>query len=147
MPSYRIRSIAEPGWANEEAMSAVRAIDTKLFAGCSNEFDTATHWWGVFCKNKLVGYAALRWFEKEKYVYLCRSGVVVEHRGHKLQRRLIEVRVRKGRKLGCRQAISYTMYDNLASINSLIAKGFRAYHPEYAWAGRTNVIYWSKPIA
>jgi ribosomal protein S18 acetylase RimI-like enzyme len=127
-------------------MDSIRVLDARLFPGCSNEFRSATHWWGVFKGSKLVGYAGLRAAEGDNYVYLCRAGVAVEHRGKGIQKRMIEARLRKGREMGREWAITYTVVSNLASINNLIAKKFRAYHPQTAWAGRKDVIYWRRRL-
>lgn len=77
--------------------------------------------------------------------YLCRSGVLPSHRGHHLQRRLIQARERKARTVGLKTLITDTTL-NPASVNSLIGCGFKNYEPQNPWAFReTN--YWKKTIA
>ena len=76
--------------------------------------------------------------------FLCLSGVVPEHRGHALQRRMVRVRVQKARKLGKRRVISYTV-SNAHSGNNLIACGFRLYNPDKCWEG--EVTYWKMSTA
>lgn len=89
-----------------------------------------------------VGFAMLkpsmRW---HRTGYLARAGVLPEHRGNKLQLRLIRARIKLARNLGWRWLISETI-DNPQSANNLIAAGFRAYHPKVKWNKRKDATFW-----
>jgi GNAT superfamily N-acetyltransferase len=76
--------------------------------------------------------------------YLCRAGVEPEFRGQGLQKRLLRARIAWCKKNGL-EPITDTTADNVASINNLIAVGFKAYVPEYRWA-LPNSVYWRLPL-
>jgi GNAT superfamily N-acetyltransferase len=98
--------------------------------------------WGALTpEGELAGYGALT-----PDGYLVRAGVLPKHRGHGLQRRLIQARVTAARRLRIPLLWTYTIPGNPASINNLIRCGFRAYDPEWAWVG-DDVIYWWRWIS
>jgi GNAT superfamily N-acetyltransferase len=100
-------------------------------------------WWLAYANDVAVGYACMRDAKSEENAaFLAIAGVVPEHRGKGLQRRLIRVRVQKARRLMKRAVISYTM-DNAPSGNNLIACGFRLYDPDKRWEGG-DVTYWRR---
>ncbi len=78
-------------------------------------------------------------------VFLSRAGVLPCANGNKLQRRMIHARVKWAREIGADSVVTYTLYDNHASIVSLLKAGFNFYHPSYAWAGRA-VHYFCKDL-
>jgi GNAT superfamily N-acetyltransferase len=102
-------------------------------------------WWIAYYKGEPVAFAALnasyRW---EKTGYLMRAGVLLEHQGRGLQRRLIKVRERKARQLGWEYMLSDTHY-NPASANNLIKCGYRIYEPATTWAFKAS-CYWRKKL-
>jgi GNAT superfamily N-acetyltransferase len=105
------------------------------------------HWWIVYTESETpVGFAGLRrsmqWGDAG---YLCRAGVLPEYQGHGLQKRLIDVRIRKAKSLNWAWLITDTT-DNPASGNSLISKGFRLYEPVIPW-GFKNSLYWRLDIS
>jgi GNAT superfamily N-acetyltransferase len=70
-----------------------------------------------------IGFAGLQRSQRfYDTAYLCRSGVMPEHRGHGRQFRLIRVRELQAKRSGWRYCITDTT-DNLASANSLIKAG------------------------
>jgi GNAT superfamily N-acetyltransferase len=103
---------------------------------------TSGYWWIVYSEtgNK-VGFAglvpSLRWGDCG---YMCRAGVLPAHRGKGLQKKLIGVRIRQARALGWNWLVTDT-YDNPASSNSLIAKGFKLFDPTVPW-GADKTLYW-----
>jgi GNAT superfamily N-acetyltransferase len=100
-------------------------------------------WWLAYAGDVAVGYAGMRDAKSEPgAAFLCIAGVVPEHRGKGLQRRLIRVRVQKARRLMKTAVISYTL-DNAPSGNNLIACGFRLYSPDKRWEGG-DVAYWRR---
>ena len=83
---------------------------------------------------------------KGRPCYLVRAGVLPDHRGQGLQKRMIVARLAYARKMGWTTAVTYTLCDNAASANSLIARGFRVYNPPSPkWIGE-GVIYWKKNL-
>lgn len=102
-------------------------------------------WWIVYDGQLAVGFCSLhesvQWCDT---AYLSRSGVLKSHRGKGFQKRLLRVREMKARKLKYRWLISDT-YDNPASANSLIARGFKTFTPSKPW-GFDAAIYWRKEL-
>lgn len=76
--------------------------------------------------------------------YLALAGVVPAARGQGLQKRLIRVRLAECRRRGWHWAITDTI-DNPASACSLIAAGFRPYHPSVRWGGQAST-YWRRAL-
>lgn len=97
-------------------------------------------WWIAYHGKEPVGFASLvksRRFQKAGYLY--RAGVLPAHRGHGLQKRLIEVRVKAAKRM--KWVILFTdTHDSPASTNSLIAKGFKIYEPKFRY-GHKHAIY------
>jgi GNAT superfamily N-acetyltransferase len=103
------------------------------------------YWWVVYFKGEPVAFAALNHsYQWDKTGYLMRAGVVLEHQGHGLQRRLIKVRERKARQLGWEYLVSDTHY-NPASANNLIRCGFTMYEPRSPWGFKAS-CYWRKKL-
>lgn len=104
------------------------------------------HWWIAYDEDKKpVGFAgmvrSISWYDCG---YLCRAGVMDGYTGHGLQKRLINVRLTKAKKLNWKWAITDTT-NNPPSANSLINAGFKIYKPTKPWSFR-NAIYWRKRI-
>lgn len=142
---YRIREVAG------EERSYVVDIDRKLFQKRSPQDSpgpdiTTGHWWIVEDETKaIVGYAGMVPNSGDPaQVYLCRSGVLREHRGNGLQKRLIKKRLDKARQLGFTEAVSDT-FSNPWSGNSLISCGFRLFRPEYPWSYK-GACYWKRQL-
>jgi GNAT superfamily N-acetyltransferase len=99
-------------------------------------------WWVVWRGKEPVGYAGLRpcqWHENKGLAFLSRAGVLAEHRGRGLQKRLIRVREAEAKALGIKEIITYVAHWNCPSLNSLIACGYRFYRPADKWAGSSSV--------
>ena len=117
---------------------AVPALDEICFPHDERVVIGDALWWIAWCGRNAVGYAGLR-ICKEPHnrglAFLCRVGVMPQHRGHGLQKRLIRAREREARRYGVRELVTYCVPDNPASANSLIACGFKLYRPMTKWAG------------
>lgn len=102
-------------------------------------------WWIAYHDGQVAGFAGLvpssRWLETG---YLCRAGVLPEHRGRGLQKKLIKVRIAHARRLGWRWLLTDTR-QNPPSANSLIACGFKMYDPAHPW-GFKDSVYWRRKI-
>jgi len=105
-------------------------------------------WWIVWDGADYAGFCGINPpVHAGRPAYLVRAGVLPEHRGQGLQKRLIEVRLRYAKKMGWSEAVTYTLCNNAPSANSLIAKGFKVYIPKVPWASdKDNVIYWKKVL-
>lgn len=102
-------------------------------------------WWLAWSRGNPVGFAGIT-FPKSfpGAAFMARAGVLPDHRGRGLQRRLIEARITKARNLGLSHLIS-TTYCNPQSSNNLIAAGFRCYTPQEPW-GAEGTNYWIKEL-
>lgn len=102
-------------------------------------------WWLAYFEKEPIGFAGLTPSQLGfNCGYLKRSGVLVEHQGHGLQKRLIRVREAKAKKLGWKRLVTDTT-DNPASSNSLYRAGFKLFAPAYPWAF-DNTLYWTKTL-
>lgn len=90
-------------------------------------------WWIVRDEGETVAFAGLRDLG-DGTGFLCRVGVVKGHRGRRLQRRLIKVRLAEARRMGLTHLVTYTSPCNLASANSLVHEGFSLYAPANPYA-------------
>jgi GNAT superfamily N-acetyltransferase len=107
-------------------------------------------WWIAYKEAEPSAFAGLVYVKDDGKVdktfgYLVRAGVLKEHRGSGLQRRLIDARIAKARALKMRKLCTST-YDNSVSSNNLISAGFRMYNPNVGWCcDGTN--YWHLKLA
>ena len=104
------------------------------------------HWWILYTEpGNLAGFCGLvpstRWSD---CMYMCRAGILNAHRGQGLQKKLIQVRLKKARSLGMNWVVSDT-YHNPASANNLIGCGFEMFDPTDPW-GAKGTLYWRKKI-
>jgi RimJ/RimL family protein N-acetyltransferase len=104
-------------------------------------------WWIIWRDKKPVAYAGLRPCKNPQNKgigFFCRAGVLPNHRGRGLQKRLIRVRERAARRLGLKEVVTYCALWNCASINSLIRCGYKLYWPASKWAGSGSVYLCKK---
>jgi GNAT superfamily N-acetyltransferase len=136
-PKYKIRLVHKPGDENKkQILDKISELDDTFFPGCRKEVLEEQYWWFVYdSKDRVIGYAGLRYLEDEKYGYFSRAGILRAHRGQGLHKRLISTRIKKVKQLAGDGVITYVSTANNASMNSLVSKGFRAYTPERRWAG------------
>lgn len=105
-------------------------------------------WWVAWDKTEPVAYAGLRLCalpENRGLGFLCRAGVVPQHRGHGLQKRMIRVRETAARQLGLKELVTYCVCTNVASMNSLVACGYKFYLPATRYGG-AGAVYLRKPL-
>lgn len=108
--------------------------------------DKDGYWWIAYDGQRPIAFAGMNPSVQWTHCgYLCRAGVVPAYRGRGLQRRLIQVRERKARKLGWEWVVTYTVPDNYASANNLIRCGYTLYAPAYPWGSKTS-LYWRKKL-
>jgi GNAT superfamily N-acetyltransferase len=126
----------------QETPLAVLALDEECFPSDHRPALENSLWWIVWRGQQPVGYAGLRpcqWSQNKGLGFLSRAGVLREHRGRGLQRRLIRAREAEARALGLQELITYVALWNCASLNSLVACGYRFYRPADKWGGKESV--------
>ncbi len=103
------------------------------------------HWWLILKDGEPVGFGGYQHSSQwHRCAYLCRAGVLPEHRGAGLQKRLIRVRCNHASRNNFDWVITDTR-QNPASANSLISCGFKTYLPKNPW-GYTDATYWRKYV-
>ena len=126
-----------------EALSDLHRLT--FFAGAPIPKFEVGHWWlAIDDGHKPVAFAGLvRSTHMRNAGYLCRVGVLSEHRGNSLQLQLMRRVESRARRNGWRYIVSDTT-DNIVSANNFIRAGYRLYVPKHPW-GWTNTLYWRKP--
>ena len=107
--------------------------------------DDHTFWIARDDTGNAVGFCSAIHREAKGYVYLSRSAVALAAQGAGLQRRMVHARLRWAKRLGASEAVTYTVYDNPASIVNLLRCGFRFWTPADPWYGDT-VHYFRKDL-
>jgi ribosomal protein S18 acetylase RimI-like enzyme len=103
------------------------------------------YWWIAFQKTKPVAFAgAVSSTHVGSAGYLCRVGVLMEHRGHGLQARLTRALELRARQIGWNTIVSDTT-DNVTSANNFIRRGYRLFEPTRPWAW-PHTLYWRKEL-
>ena len=101
-------------------------------------------WWLVWHRRKPVAYTGVRVLGEAAWITAC--GVVPQHRGHGLQRRMTRAACRFAKRLQCSVLYTHTVNGNPYSVNNLIAVGFRNCIPpreHYGYCyGKRDVLYW-----
>lgn len=81
------------------------------------------------------------------YAYLKRAGVLAEHQGHGLQRRMIRLREQWARREGFHTIVTETVSHNTHSANNLAACGFKMFEPAVPWGHKIGVgLYYKKAL-
>jgi len=123
--------------------AAVEALHTLVFP--LDEWEDADAMWLVWDPSGTpVGFCTARKLKQEDAVFLARAGVLPCARGHKLQRRLLQVRESWARKLGVEVCITYVLHSNFPSLANLIKSGYEMYKPPWKYAG--DVQYLQKSL-
>lgn len=126
----------------EDTPLAVLPLDQECFPSDHRPVLENSLWWVVWRGREPVGYAGLRVCENAQNKglgFLSRAGVLREHRGRGLQRRLIRAREAEARSLGLGELITYVALWNCPSLNSLVACGYRFYRPADKWGGKESL--------
>lgn len=104
-------------------------------------------WWLAWHADEAVAFSCV--VESQLYPgngYIALQGVVPAHRGHGLQRRMINAAVRYAKQQGWAELITETVHDNAASGNTMISAGFKLFNPVRAWNNLAPVCYWRKAV-
>jgi GNAT superfamily N-acetyltransferase len=103
------------------------------------------HWWVARLREDSVAFVGLVPSTLlPNSGYFCRVGVIPEHYGKGLQRRLMRAAERRTRLNGWNDVISDTT-DNIASANNFIRNGYRLFQPLHPW-GWNSTLYWRKSV-
>lgn len=123
--------------------SKLKELDDRFFPGAG--LPTAAHQaWGLYAADgSLAAYCVLGIYPN--YAFLSRAAVLPEHRGQRLQRRMIKLRERAAKRAGRALVITYTSYDNMRSANNLIACGYRHYLPQREY-GTKHALYFERRL-
>lgn len=136
---YRIRRIKGAEHAND-----LGDMQEVCFPGDSRYDPEIGHWWIAFDHDdEPAGFGLLMPSEtRNRTGYLALAGVMPAHRGHRLQVRLIRVRLAHARRLGMVACVTETT-GNPPSANNLIRAGMMVYRPHHPWrSNRATTIYW-----
>lgn len=118
------------------------ALDKRLFPDCDPPETEGRFWFSGVYKGEHVCYASYVLESEGSTAYLERAGVRFDFRGLGLQKKLIKARCNHAKQQGARIAVTYVLGWNVASLNSLISCGFKAYRPEDPWLeDSTDVVY------
>jgi GNAT superfamily N-acetyltransferase len=141
---YRIRIV---DGTDEEVAENIRDLHELTFGNTAPQIDPESGWWWiVYDGRELAGFCGLMPATGTAgYAYFNRVGVLAQHRGNGLQKRLMRAMEAKARKLGFVAIVSDTTSDNPASANNMIACGYRLYWPEVPWA-LSYSIYFRKEL-
>lgn len=122
-------------------LEILERLDQQIFPTDFRHNFTKTINWILFYNKEPIGFCSLKILDKENAVYLARAGIVREHRGKGLHKRLIGVRTKWAKANGFKSVITYTKRDNHGSANNLIDLGFRLYTPQHEWADKESVYF------
>lgn len=139
MSSFSVRR------AQKSEHDILRRLETAIFPEDEKVNFSDGVWW--IARDEMgepVGFCGLTTFPKDNnFVFFKRAGVLYAHRGKRLHKRLIQIRLAWARKHGYDQAITYTLLSNPSSGNNLAKAGFKLYRPDNKWAG-VYIEYWVK---
>jgi predicted GNAT family acetyltransferase len=94
-------------------------------------------------KGEPSGFCTMRMLD-DKIAFMDRGGILDEHRGKGIHKKLIKVRERYARSQGYKTVITYVMADNYASLFTLVRQDYKMYTPDYAYAGVKGVVYFNE---
>lgn len=140
MKSFKLTKLSVP---SENDLALIKGL-ARITLGDFFEIDPNQDYWVVYDEeNTPVGFAGMHINKlvETPYAFLSWCGVLKEARGNRLQKRLIQARVRHGRRRSMNRFVTYTSPDNVASANNLIRCGFMRYTPETPY-GVENASYW-----
>lgn len=114
---YRIRKIED----EDEA----RSLYNLVFPTNTWALDGHEYWVVKDEAGEVAGFCSAVYWPTLDTVFLSSCAVTMAARGKGLQRRMIDIRVKWGRKSGARYAFTYVAVGSYASLSNLLGKGFR----------------------
>lgn len=95
---------------------------------------------------ELAAYITAHPLNKRQSVwFFSRVGVLPWARGRGLQRKLMQVMERHGRREGWREIVTYTVPANLWSTRNILEAGYRTYEPRKSYVG-FDVVHMRKKL-
>lgn len=119
----------------ERDLRLLRGLDDLVFPDDSPEdikLNENNHWWLAFQSGEPVASGGISHYSGSVW-FLCRAGVLPQARGQGLQKRLIRKRLAWARANDVSRVITYTMWDNVPSMKSLVRAGLAPYHADYTY--------------
>lgn len=139
---YKVLLSATPGRLSQETSRLVKWLDQDIFPLDVRQAIPGYFWWVVYDDVTPIGFGALEITGKKAILH--RAGIMVKHRGNGLYQKVIQKMVAIAKKHRCRTLDTYTKPFNVASVNGLIACGFRAYLPDPTKL--ENINYWRRTL-
>lgn len=136
---YRIKIVKE---LDQEAEDILKDLHKAAFTDGSPVYtlDEAI-WWIAYKHKEPAGFCGLGKGVTPGVAYLCRAGVLTEHRGHGLQTRFLRVREKEARKLKYERIVTDTT--SVYSANNIYDAGYKMFIPEKPWAVK-GAMYFEK---
>ena len=141
MSEFKIKKVSKP--------DVPRALHKAIFAEEADwEEPRNSQYWVIYDDmSDPVGFACCYQIVGEPTaMFLSRAGLLPCARGKGLHRRLIEVRLRWGKRQGLDQAITYTHRRNATSFANLQQCGFALYIPENEYAGEDFLYFYTELV-
>jgi GNAT superfamily N-acetyltransferase len=124
-----------------------RALHKAIF-GSSAEWDERknSQYWVMYDENKdPVGFCSCYGLQTDRdTIFLSRAGLLPSAQGKGLGRKLIEARLKWGKRNGYKYAITYTNNENAQSFANLQKCGFALYVPEVKYAGNGFLYFYAE---
>jgi hypothetical protein len=139
---YRILLSATPERISQETSRLIKWLDQDIFPLDVRQPVAGAYCWVAYSDMTPVGFGALEITGKK--AVLTRAGIMAKHRGNGLYKKIIQKMTVVAKRSGCRTIDTYTKAFNVASINGLIASGFRAHLPDPM--NLENINYWRKRL-
>jgi GNAT superfamily N-acetyltransferase len=113
-------------------------LNDKIFPNDSLKICSKTVCWFVYFDGEIGGFCTGKLISKDTF-YMTRAGILDKFRGKGVQKKMINVRVRYAKKIGCKNIITYVKMWNIRSFVNLIRCKFIPYIPEYKYADDESV--------
>jgi len=123
--------------------SVIEGLDRLCFPE-DEPYSVDGRWWWLVedSEENPVGFAGLAPVRAEPGVwFLCRAGVLADHRRQGLAQRLVKARIAFAKSVGASAIITYVDRDNIASGNNLIKAGFKLCVPAYRYGGDFAIYF------
>jgi GNAT superfamily N-acetyltransferase len=122
--------------ATKDDIEAIEAADRVCFPF---DFPYIFSWeknvsWVAMDKEELQGYLSVHPLRYGVW-FFSRVGVLLAARGQGLQRKMMNVMEKHGRREGWREIVTYTIGGNGHSIQNILECGYRTYEPRKSYVG------------
>lgn len=141
MSAYRIREVD-----GDDEADTLTSLHHRTFGPDEPQGDYGDgFWWIAYFGGDPIAFAGVCESIVDYDVgYFSRVGVLRQHRGNALQRRLMRALEAKARRQGWTRIVTDT-HDRPFSANNIMDAGYRLYTPPHPW-GYPNTLYWIKDL-